>query len=815
MYLKKLELIGFKSFNEKTEFVFNPGVTCIVGPNGCGKSNLLDALRWVLGEQKTSLLRGSKMEEVIFAGTRALKPLGMAEVSLHVDNNDGLLQLPYREISVTRRLFRSGDSEYIMNKQPCRLKDITDLFADTGVGAHAYAIIQQDMIDAILSDRTDDRRFLFEEAAGITKYKHRKKAAERKLDATEQDLMRLKDILSEVTTRVRSLKRQVHKAERYKKISDEIKGWDLYNARERYRELLDRRKEIALGIKSADDRIVGVDSQLDLRFAEMETVRTSLAELDKRLSDLSGKVYELSERAHQLETDISVNREKRENMTVTASRNREEIEALTKRSEMIREEKSGTEEKIAGIEGEVTTASSELEKSLERQKAADSEYIHYKSIADEGNAKLVELEGRLSSGRTDSANLEEQIADFQKEIEHHSERRSALSGEKGRRREEINSIQGQLESSATEIADRETAIARQEKELSDALAEADRLRDLLSETTSTYEATLARKNLLTEMIEQYEGYGSGVVAVFDVADRWVDITGTVADFIHPKSDYRAAIEASLSDSAQYIVSRTQQSAREAVAHLRDKKAGRATFLILERLPETISRPDLPDIAGIIGWADTLVECDERYGRVPLALLGRTVVCENDESAQQTAAALPGGYRAVTSGGDIYANDGLVSGGASEEIPLIGRKDEVTALDNKLHEIDEKISQTRKKHGEATLLIGELRQSLARGREQLDDARDRVAELTSSIKEEQFKINAADEVITSIEQQIENINNKLEKLKHRQYTLSLDFDHLDREKSHRRRRCPVEKRPAAGAGRSGASCRRRSQSHPDA
>ncbi len=782
MYLKKLELVGFKSFNEKTEFLFNPGVTCIVGPNGCGKSNLLDALRWVLGEQKTSLLRGSKMEEVIFAGTRALKPLGMAEVSLHVDNGDGLLQLPYREISVTRRLFRSGDSEYIMNKQPCRLKDITELFADTGVGAHAYAIIQQDMIDAILSDRTDDRRFLFEEAAGITKYKQRKKAAERKLDATEQDLMRLKDILSEVTTRVRSLKRQVRKAERYKKISDEIKGWDLYNARERYRELVDRRKEIALGIKSADDRIVGVDSQLDLRFAEMETVRTSLAELDKRLSDLSGKVYELSERAHQLETDISVNREKRENLTVTASRNREEIEALTKRAEMIREEKTGTEEKTGGIDGDISAASSELEQALEQQKAADGEYIHFKSIADEGNAKLVELEGRLSSGRTDSANLEEQITDFQKEIEHNDERNSALVDEKGRRREEINSLQGQIETSATEITEREATIERQEKELSDALAEADRLRDLLSETTSTYEATLARKNLLTEMIEQYEGYGSGVVAVFDVADRWVDITGTVADFIHPKPEYKAAIEASLSDSAQFILSRTQQSAREAVAYLRDKKAGRATFLILERLPDKISRPNLPGVAGIIGWADSLVECDERYSHVPISLLGRTVVCENDESAQQATAELPSGYRAVTTGGDIYTNDGLVSGGASEEIPLIGRKDEVTALENRLIEINEQISRTRKKHGEATLLIGELRQSLARGREQLDDTRDHVAELTTRIKEEQFKINAADEVITSIEQQLENINAKLEKLKHRQYTLSLDFDHLDREKA---------------------------------
>ncbi|RME24771.1 MAG: chromosome segregation protein SMC, partial [Candidatus Zixiibacteriota bacterium] len=228
MHLKKLEILGFKSFPNKTTISFADGMTAIVGPNGCGKTNILDSLRWVLGEQKPTLLRGGKMEEIIFNGTRDLKPLGMAEVTLTIVNDRGVLPVEYSEIQVTRRLYRSGESEYLLNKVPCRLRDITDLFVDTGMGAHSYSVIQQDMIDSVISDKAEERRFLFEEAAGITKYKQRKKAALRKLEATEHDIQRLKDIHAEVKTRVNSLYRQHKKAERYQRLSDNVRAWDLY-----------------------------------------------------------------------------------------------------------------------------------------------------------------------------------------------------------------------------------------------------------------------------------------------------------------------------------------------------------------------------------------------------------------------------------------------------------------------------------------------------------------------------------------------------------------------------------------------------------
>jgi len=620
LHLKKLELVGFKSFPEKTQFVFNEGITCIVGPNGCGKTNLLDALRWVLGEQKTSLLRGNKMEEVIFAGTRTLKPLGMSEVSLHIENRDGVISSPYNEISISRRLFRSGESEYLLNKVPCRLKDITDLFADTGLGSHAYAIIQQDMIDAILSDRAEERRFLFEEAAGITKYKQRKKAAERKLEATEQDLLRLQDILAEINSRVNSLKRQVNKAERYKKISDELKNWNLYIAQTKYAQLQERKKELSISLKSFEDQKIALETKLDVRFTETEQARAALADLDHQLNQRANAVYELSEKAHEIETNISVNREKKENLQKLAVQNRQEIEILSKRAEAIREEQIGCRKNIEQAASEMVRVSESLDKALAEQKVADDAYLQFRGTTDEENARLLDLEGKISSGRADSAGIDEQVREIDDEVKQLNDRKTNLSDETNRRRQEITRLQDLTNQLQSETASIEGSIASGEQNLNQALAEADRLRDLQAELAANHEAIAARKDLLAEMVEHHEGYEGGVVAVFEIADRWLDITGTVADFIHPNEGCRTAVEAALGQTAQYILCQNLDTAHEAIAYLRDKKAGRASFLILEKLPENIARPDLPHFTGVVGWADQLVTCDERYNRVPLALL---------------------------------------------------------------------------------------------------------------------------------------------------------------------------------------------------
>ena len=294
MNLKRLDILGFKSFAHKTTIRFAEGLTAIVGPNGCGKTNVLDALRWVLGEQKVSLLRSGKMEEVIFNGTREVKPLNMSEVTLTVVNNRGVLPTEYTEVQVTRRLFRNGDSEYLLNKVPCRLKDIIDLFLDTGMGAHSYSVIQPEMIDAVLSDKPEERRFLFEEAAGITKYKQRKRAALRKLEATENDFLRLRDIHAEVKTRVNSLYRQHKKAERYKGIMDDIKAWELYLGSTRIRHLEADKRRRRDELDELSRQKLSKETTLDQLGAQLEADRKELVDIERQLNEVGGEMYTAS-----------------------------------------------------------------------------------------------------------------------------------------------------------------------------------------------------------------------------------------------------------------------------------------------------------------------------------------------------------------------------------------------------------------------------------------------------------------------------------------------------------------------------------------
>jgi chromosome segregation protein len=553
-------------------------------------------------------------------------------------------------------------------------------------------------------------------------------------------------------------------------------------SRQRYLELTGRKTEIALEIKSLGDQRLGFDAGLDGQYAEVEAARTALAERDHTLALIGTQIMELSDRAHQLETTISVNRERRENLGRTVTQNREEIDALTKRAAAIREESERAAADSARLGAELEKASQRLEAARTQQQRADAAYLEFRTQAETETARLVELQGKISSGRTDSANVEEQIRELHGEIERHTERKAVLIEEKRRRRQEITSLQEEIEAARRTLREQEEALVTRDRELGDTMGEADRLRDRLSEAASGYEATLARKNLLMEMIEHYEGFGSGVVAVFDVAARWTDITGTVADILRPHEPFQTALEAALGETAQYILAETQSSARDAVAYLREKRAGRATFLVLERLSAAEAELVPPDIPGIIGRADTLVACDERYRRVPSALLGRTIVCEQADAAMAALAVLPTDCRAVTLAGEMFSRGGILSGGASEDISLIGRKNEVETLTTRLSEMDQQMAQMRHRQAELTLTIAEIRQATARSTQQIADDRDRVAELVSRLKEQQFKINAADEITTNIEQQTDQLGRRLEKLKHRQYALTLDFDELDREKA---------------------------------
>ena len=314
MYLSKLELFGFKSFPLKTKISFDQGITAIVGPNGCGKTNIVDAIRWVLGEQKTSVLRGDKMEEVIFHGTTELKPLGMAEVSLILDNKGGILPIEYSEVSITRRLFRSGESEYYINKNLCRLKDIIDLFLDTGMGAHTYSVLQREMIDVILSDQAEERRFLFEEASGISKYKKRKKAAQRKLEATKNDLLRIADIIKEVERQVNSLKRQAQKGEKFKKYKDELEDLEIQLAGFDLKKFLHSDQNLKKSLQDLEKGRKELSEKTKEKEVHLQRLKTQLLEIEKEHYGLQKEKEGLSQRTYEIEREKSIGSERETNL---------------------------------------------------------------------------------------------------------------------------------------------------------------------------------------------------------------------------------------------------------------------------------------------------------------------------------------------------------------------------------------------------------------------------------------------------------------------------------------------------------------------
>ena len=390
MYLKKLEILGFKSFANKTVIDFSKGITAIVGPNGCGKTNILDALRWVLGEQKVTMLRGSKMEEVIFNGTRDSK----------------------------RRLFRSGDSEYLLNKIPCRLKDITELFYGTGVGAHSYSVIQQDMIESVISDKAEERRFLFEEASGITKYKQRKKAALRKLEATENDFLRLQDIYSEVQTQVRSLKRQQNKAERYQLLADELKNWDLYLSSTRIKQIEQDKRQLKAEYDQKHDPLTGFEAEVDKLSSQLEAQRKEQIDMERELSDIGNDIFTITEQAHGIETEITILHEKKSNAITLIERNEKEIEAIGYRHDILVEQVDEHKATLETTRQQAVEFEQHLRQAETVQKEADQKLLGARGSKEEHNQKMIELEGKLSSGRTEEDNIKSQQSELHDALSH-------------------------------------------------------------------------------------------------------------------------------------------------------------------------------------------------------------------------------------------------------------------------------------------------------------------------------------------------------------------------------------------------------------
>ena len=721
MYFKKLEAFGFKSFPEKTEFIFEPGITAIVGPNGCGKTNVADAVRWVLGEQSALALRGSRMEDVIFNGSAGRKPLGIAEVSLTLSNPENFLPLEYSEVTITRRILRSGESQYFINRTPCRLRDINELFMDTGIGMEAYSFIEQGKVDLVLSSRPNDRRYLFEEVAGITKYKERKKVALRKLEATEQNLIRVGDIVGEIRRQVGSLKRQVRKAERYQETFGSLKELEVQLALCQWGRLGEEEKLSSREAGRIKDEREELSARLSEGDSRLEESRVRLLDLERILSERQEKSKELTARINQTESEVLLLRERREGLFRDKKRVGGELKDLEGRL-------SRLEKEIGEAEVGLAKLSREREEREERVKAEEKS-LHELSRRMEAEEKeieeskvtVVELIGQEADVRNDLAGLKvtlENLSARRRRLKVEKERGEA---EKGRIEERAKELAESLEKKKTLLKEAERKEEKLGAQLSTFHFQLSTFREKLSSQRDELVSSSSRLDFLKDLKRRYEGYEAGVKAMLRSQERFPGICGTVADLIDFPAQLELALEAALGESVQSIIIKTAQAAEESITYLRQEKRGRATFLPLDALRgyESFDLEAILTREGVMGLAFNLVRFDSLYREVFSCLLGRTVVVEDLGRAKEIVRSLrgpslgrPGNFSLeldlVTLKGEFIGRGGAISGGSKVKGGGLLRRDrEIKELKEKTESLKKAISAMESEEKLKTEELGKL------------------------------------------------------------------------------------------------------------
>jgi len=783
LYLKQLDIIGFKSFPNKTSVKFSPGKTAIVGPNGCGKTNILDAIRWVMGEQKITLLRGSKMEEVIFNGSRDLAPLGMAEVTLTMINNRGVLPTEYSEVQITRRLYRSGEADYLLNKVPCRLKDITELFYDTGAGAHSYSVIQQQMIDSVISDKAEDRRFLFEEAAGITKYKQRKKAAMRKLEATEQDLLRLKDIYSEVKTQVNSLQRQQKKAERYKALSDEVRLWELYFAAARFKEVEAEKRLLKDAIDKLSAKIIESESGVNVQGAKMESLRSKQIDLDQQLSKVGQELYDSTETTHGYEKEISILKEKRTNAGVVIERNNKEIEALQKRSEVLAEQAVDTGGVLNKLRSEFEELQKELKKAQSLQAETDKTLLAARNDKEKENSRLLELEGKISSGKTEGVNLKEQLREIQKYL---SDLTSKIE-DSDKSRYSLTAKLETTKKSASTLVQKRGQLQEQHREITANLEDFKRnLENTTKELTSTQaskDAFEAQRNLLKDLIFSFDSSDNGIRTVLELRNKWTGILGTVADNFTPKKGYEKSVEAALGEISRFVICNNKETAEKIIQHLKAENKGRVGLVVPNTgtINPVIKRPDIT-VPGFVGWLDSFVDTDESLIGLMHAVLCHIAVFESWIDPQQILERLPYGFKAVSTDGLLYYRNTIV-GGSSEGLQLFSRKAQLVELDE---QIKASANSAKEMGGKESSLKADLEKTAVKLKATVDSIQQLDGQISANqktIDETNYELRLVENEISRLNKEQVSTQDRLTLIQQKQNSLGLDYGQLGEAKKN--------------------------------
>lgn len=667
MVLKSLILQGFKSFPDRTEIKFLGGMTAIVGPNGSGKSNISDAIRWVLGEQSSRSLRGAKMEDVIFGGTAKRGPVGFAEVSLILDNSTGVFRSPFAEIMVTRRYYRSGESEYSLGKKHCRLRDIRELFMDTGLGLDGYSSIGQGRIDEILSLRSEDRRGVFEEAAGITKFRARKEEAERRLAATEDNLTRIRDLYDELGRQLEPLEKQAKKTEKFLVLRDELRVLEVSLWLEQLERLKGEAEKRSRDAEVCRRQLENAKSEQERRYQQAEQLTADLHGIDRETEALRMSLREAESREAGQASRIAVLRANLENCRANLERVHRENEERAKQAEKLAEQFSAQQTRIAELEHSSAEARERLaaqEGRLAQHREAESAAAAALERAEQARAAAQNEQHTLALERTAAqtglAGMDGQQDNLHRALENAGDRLKAVQ-------EEQSALESRVSAGQTALRQAQTKAGEADAALRQAKAEADALGTALRQAESALTDARNRAAMLRDMQRDYDGFARSVRSVMQQAGRGrlSGVHGPVSALLSTENRFVTAIDTALGASASSIVVGSAEDGRACIEYLRRTDGGRATFLPLDTIrPASLRESGLDRERGCCGTADTLVQFDETYGAVVRSLLARTVVCENMDAALALARLRGHRFRIVTLDGQIIQPGGAMTGGSA-------------------------------------------------------------------------------------------------------------------------------------------------------
>ena len=766
MYLKRLELQGFKSFADKTILELMPGITTVIGPNGSGKSNISDAIRWVLGEQSMKSLRGTKSLDIIFAGTQNRKSLGFAEASLVFDNSDGALPIEYTEVTVTRKIYRSGETGYYINKVPCRLKDVLELFMDTGIGKDGYSIIGQGKIDEILSNKSEDRRHIFEEAAGIVKYRTRKQESEKKLEHTKLNLLRINDILTEIEGNLEPLQMQADKAKKYLNLREELKnieiGLFVYNI-EKYKQDLEK---VVQDIEIMQSQCNDEEGRLERVKILKEELKSSIDEITETIENMSNIGFESQKQIEQLNSDINVAKTRIANNNENNDRYLKEIEEQNAKIQELKDEieqkeakKDNLKQNKEKFEKELNEKQAELDKLTEKLSSKELEIEGYKHTVEENTDKKYELQSEINAQNINYQNFEKRQAQIKQEMQ------STISELDGTRlnKEDIAKQFNEIENKKNKAQNSLNEVAKQREEANQKIKSFESNINILSSEMRIKESRL---KFLIETEKEKEGYIKSVKSLLkdceNIKELGKGMNGVLANIIEVPDELQTAIEMCLGASLQNIVTETETDAKRLVEHLRKNNLGRASFLPISSVRGKKLDKIKGNESGVIGIASDLVKYNKKYEQIILNLLGRTVIVDNMDTAIKVAKQNGYTFRIVTTEGDLINPSGAITGGSvsKKTVNILGRGKEIEKFEKEIKNLKQKIEK------------------LENDKQNYEESIEGILELSADLEKELQEI---DITYATEKQKVISINENIEKLEKRLNRLKEEQANLEKQK----------------------------------